>query len=82
MNQEDYKAGIEHLLKSINVGDENNQPTYLYALGAAYARSGDTVNAQRYLHLAREKAVALGQSQLVESIDTDLRALATPGSQN
>ena len=82
VNQEDYKAGIEHLLKSINVGDENNQPTYLYALGAAYARSGDTVNAQRYLHLAREKAVALGQSQLVESIDTDLRALATPGSQN
>jgi tetratricopeptide (TPR) repeat protein len=82
VNQEDYKAGIEHLLKSINVGDENNQPTYLYALGAAYARSGDIVNALFHLRAARKKAVALGQSQLVQSIDTDLQALETPGSQN
>jgi tetratricopeptide (TPR) repeat protein len=81
VNQEDYKGGIEHLLKTISVGDEDSQPTYLYALGAAYARSGDTVDAQRYLRLAREGAMARGQSQLVESIDADLRALEPPGSQ-
>ena len=81
VNQEDYKGGIEHLLKTINVGDEETRPTYLYALGAAYARSGDTVNALLYLRAAREKAVARGQSQLVESIDADLRALESHGSQ-
>ena len=81
VNQEDYKQGIEHLQKSISAAPEGSQPTYLYALGAAYARSGDTVNARHYLELAREKAVALGQTQLVESIDADLRTLEGPGSE-
>jgi tetratricopeptide (TPR) repeat protein len=81
VNQEDFKRGIEHLLKTINAGDEDNQPTYLYALGAAYARSGDALNARRYLRLAHEKAAARGQTKLVESIDADLRALETYGSQ-
>ena len=81
VNQEDYKQGIEHLLKSVSAGAEVSQPTYLYALGAAYARSGDTVKARHYLQQAREKAVALGQSQLVESIEADLRALEASGSQ-
>jgi tetratricopeptide (TPR) repeat protein len=81
VNQEDYKQGIEHLHKSISSAAEVSQPTYLYALGAAYARSGDTVNARHYLQQAREKAVALGQSQLVESIDADLRILEGSGSQ-
>ncbi|HYY72935.1 MAG TPA: tetratricopeptide repeat protein [Candidatus Bathyarchaeia archaeon] len=81
VNQEDYKQGIEHLLKSARTGGEVSQPTYLYALGAAYARSGDTVSARHYLKQARDKALALGQSQLVESIEADLRALETSGSQ-
>jgi tetratricopeptide (TPR) repeat protein len=81
VNQEDYKQGVEHLLKSINTSDEDNQPTYLYAVGAAYARSGDASSARRYLRLAREKAVRRGQSKLVESIDVDLRVLETYGSQ-
>ena len=79
VNQEDYRQGIEHLLKSVDTAAEASQPTYLYALGAAYARSGDTVNARHYLELAREKAKRLGQSQLVESIDADLRELETSG---
>jgi tetratricopeptide (TPR) repeat protein len=81
VNQEEYKQGIEHLLKSSNAGDQDRQPTYLYALGAAYARTGDAMNAKLYLRLAREKAAARRQSQLVESIEADLRDLETDGSQ-
>ena len=82
VNQEQYKEGIEHLLKSVKAGNPASQPTYLYALGAAYARSGDGQNAKRYLHMAREKAAERGQSQLVDSIDADLRTLDADGSQN
>lgn len=80
VNQENYSEGIQHFLKSVSAGDEEREPTYLYALGAAYARSGDRANASRYLHLAREKAAARGQSELVQSIDDDLRILETEGS--
>jgi tetratricopeptide (TPR) repeat protein len=81
VNQEDYRQGIKHLLKIINSSDEDSQPTYLYTLGAAYARSGDALSAQHYLRLAHEKAAARGQSKLVESIDADLRALEKYGGE-
>jgi tetratricopeptide (TPR) repeat protein len=77
VNQEKYQEGIRHLLKSVGGGDEENKPTYLYALGAAYARSGDPTNGLRYLRLAREGAAARGQSKLVSNIDEDLEALKT-----
>jgi tetratricopeptide (TPR) repeat protein len=80
VNQENYSEGIQHFLRTISAGEEERKPTYLYALGAAYARSGDRANAARYLHLAREKAAARGQSELVQSIDDDLRILETEGS--
>lgn len=75
VNQEGYQEGIEHLQKSLGSADKENEPSYLYALGAAYARSGDRGNGLRYLRQAREKASALGQRKLVESIEEDLQTL-------
>lgn len=72
--QENYKEGIEHLLKTISPEDEGT-PTYLYALGAAYGRAGDRQNALRYIRMARDQASARGQTQLLVSIDSDLRTL-------
>jgi len=79
VNQESYREGIQHLLKCLGTSDEESKPAFLYALGAAYARSGDTQNGLHYLRLAREKAAARGQAKLVESIDADLRILETEG---
>jgi tetratricopeptide (TPR) repeat protein len=76
VNQQDYKEGIQELEKTIQPEDENT-PRYLYALGAAFARSGDRQTALRYIRQAREKAAARGQTGLLASIDRDLRALQT-----
>lgn len=75
VNQEAYKEGIEHLQKSLSAADKGSEPSYLYALGAAYARSGDRGNGLRYLRQAREKAAARAQRKLVESIEEDLQTL-------
>ena len=79
VNQESYREGIQHLLKCLEASDEESKPAILYALGAAYARSGDMPNGFHYLRLAREQAAAWGQTKLVESIDDDLRILETEG---
>jgi tetratricopeptide (TPR) repeat protein len=77
VNQHDYTGGIQELKKTMEPEDEST-PRYLYALGAAFARSGDRQNALRYIRQARDGAVAHGQSSLVDSIDRDLRMLETP----
>ena len=74
VNQEKYEEGIRELKKTIEPEDENT-PRYRYALGAAFARSGDRDSALRYIRQARDGAVALGQSGLVASIERDLRTL-------
>src|SRR5256885_1014231 len=79
VNQRDYEEGIRELTKTIEPEDENT-PRYVYALGAALARSGDRPSALRYLHRARDSAAALGQSALVASIDRDLRTLEVPAT--
>jgi tetratricopeptide (TPR) repeat protein len=79
VNQRAYREGIQELEKTIEPEDENT-PRYIYALGAAFARSGDRQNALRYIRLARDGAAARGQSGLVDSIERDLRVLETPGS--
>ena len=79
VNQENYKEGIQHLLKSLDTRDENSKPSYLYAVGAAYARAGNSKECLRYLRMARELAVACGQRGLVENIDEDLRLLEGEG---
>src|SRR5713226_654248 len=77
VNQHEYREGIQELEKTIEPEDENT-PRYIYALGAAFARSGDRQNALRYIRQARDGAVARGQSGLVDSIERDLRILETP----
>ena len=77
-NQHDYNGAIQELKKTVEPEDENT-PRYMYALGAAFARSGDRQNALRFIRQARDGAVTRSQSSLVDSIDRDLRVLETPG---
>jgi tetratricopeptide (TPR) repeat protein len=77
VNQHDYNGGIQELKKTIEPED-GDTPRYIYALGAAFARSGDRQNALHYIRRARDGAVARGQSGLVDSIERDLRILETP----
>ncbi len=74
VNQGRYNEAIEHFLKTLAPEDAST-PGYLYALAATYARAGDRESALRYAHKAREGAVARGQTQLLRSIDRDLRIL-------
>jgi len=77
VNQQNYQEGIQELEKTIEPEDENT-PRYLYALGAAFARSGDRQNALLYIRQARDGAAARGQAALLASIERDLHALETP----
>ena len=74
VNMEKYEEGIRELKKTLQPEDENT-PRYMYALGAAFARSGDHQNGLRYIRQARDGAAALGQFGLVANIDRDLRTL-------
>jgi len=69
--QRQYAEGIEQLLDTRTPVDEET-PSYLYALGAAYGRAGDNSNALRYLEQAKEMAVARGQARLASEIEKDL----------
>jgi type IV pilus biogenesis/stability protein PilW len=73
-NQRKYDEAISHFLLSLDPESEST-PTYLYALAATYARAGNRQEALKYYGKAREQAVALGQAELLRSIDKDLRAL-------
>ena len=75
VNQENYQEGVGHFLICLRTGSGENRPAYFYALGAAYARSGDRKNGLQYLRKAREEAVARGQSKLAEAIGEDLKHL-------
>lgn len=74
VNQEKYPEAIEQFQKTLQPEGEQT-PVYLYALAATYARAGDREHAFSYMEKAREAAVAHGQSQLLTSIDRDLKAL-------
>jgi tetratricopeptide (TPR) repeat protein len=73
-NRKKYDQAIEHFLKTLAPEDEET-PRYLYALAATYARSGDNQNALKCARTARQQAAARGQTQLLTSIDRDLRIL-------
>jgi len=79
VNQKKFQEGIQELEKTIEPEDENT-PRYLYALGAAFARSGDLQNARRYIRQARDAAAARGQSALLASIERDLHTLEASGT--
>jgi predicted Zn-dependent protease len=69
---------IQHLEETL-LPEDAETPRFTYALGAAWARAGNRVEALRYMREARGKAAALGQTDLLASIDKDLRALE-PGA--
>ena len=75
INQQNLPAGIEQLRQTVNPIDQNT-PSFLYALGAAYGRVGDKVQALDYLHQARTLAQSFGQKQLKAEIDNDLAKLS------
>jgi tetratricopeptide (TPR) repeat protein len=74
VNQQKYEEAIQQLLRALQPEDENT-PTYTYALAAAYARSGNREQALHYYRQAHDRAVAHGQSQLLASIDRELNML-------
>jgi len=73
VKQENYEEGIRHLLKALATDEEETRTSYLHAIGIAFTSLGDLESGLRYLRLAREKAVALKQTSLLESIDEDMR---------
>jgi len=71
VHHEQYQEGIAQLLQTLTPADENT-PAYLYALGAAYGRAGDSAQAVQYLQRAKEQATARGQTALAAEIEKDL----------
>src|SRR5437588_1334689 len=71
VNQQHYAEAIEQLQQTLTPVDEDT-PSYVYALGAAYGRAGDRAQALHYLEQARELAVAHGQTALASEIEKDL----------
>jgi tetratricopeptide (TPR) repeat protein len=65
---------IKHFLNTLTPEDEST-PRFMYALAAAYARTGDRDAAIRYARGARERALARGQTELLALIERDLRIL-------
>jgi tetratricopeptide (TPR) repeat protein len=73
-NQGHYAEAIAQFQEAVTVDDEAT-PTYLYALGAAFARSGNSAQAAEVLEQARARASAHGQAGLAASIQRDLARL-------
>jgi tetratricopeptide (TPR) repeat protein len=73
----DLRGAIAEFQRILTPEDADT-PRYLYALAAAHVRAGDRATGLRLAREARQKAEALGQAQLVASIDKDLRGLEAP----
>ena len=65
---------IEHLQATL-LPDDGETPRFTYALAAAYVRAGDKANGLKFARIAREKAAALKQLELVAQIERDLKVL-------
>lgn len=65
---------IEHLQQTL-LPEDAETPRFTYALAAAYARSGDKVSAVKFARIARDKAAALKQTELLALIERDLKTL-------
>jgi Tfp pilus assembly protein PilF len=80
-NERKYGPAIAHLRKTIDAEDDA-APGYLYALAAAYARADQIDNAIVYARRARDSAAAHRQTELLASIEKDLRLMqARQGAQ-
>ncbi len=76
VNQGKLTEAIGHFHQTLNVEDEQT-PSFTYALGATYVRAGEKEKGVQYLNEALKRARALGQTQLASSIERDLRKLET-----
>jgi superkiller protein 3 len=74
VSRRQYAEAIAHFEKTVTPQDEST-PGFLYALGAAYARSGDRTRAVEWLEKARGMAREYKQEGLVASIERDLGVL-------
>ena len=74
VNELKYEEAIQQLQRALQPEDENT-PVYTYALAAAYARSGNREQALHYYREAHDRASAHGKSQLLTSIERDLKML-------
>jgi tetratricopeptide (TPR) repeat protein len=73
-NRKDYRAAIDHFTRTLKPEDDQT-PAYTYALAAAYARLGERAKALECARTAQRKAAALGQSELLASVERDIRIL-------
>ncbi|HEY7303409.1 MAG TPA: tetratricopeptide repeat protein [Bryobacteraceae bacterium] len=75
VNQQKYDAAIYQFAHALEPESERT-PTYLYALAATYARAGRRPEALQFFEKARDGARALGQEQLLASIERDLKSFS------
>jgi tetratricopeptide (TPR) repeat protein len=73
-HQGKLQEAIDHFLLTLTP-DDDETPRCMYALAAAYARTGKPEIAVKYLRDARQKAATLGQTDLAASMDKDLQIL-------
>ncbi len=66
--------GIRHLEAAVK-NEKKDNPVYLYALGAAYARAGKYQAAGLYLRRARKAAQVAREDRLLRAISSDLKRL-------
>jgi protein O-mannosyl-transferase len=74
VNQDKLAEAIEHFQQTLTPED-GDTPRFMYALGATYALAGEKQKGIQYLREALKRAQALGQTQLVTSLERDLRTL-------
>jgi protein O-GlcNAc transferase len=73
-----YKGDLQEAIKQLHqtlTPEDSETPRFAYALAAAYARNGDRENGLKYARIAREKAAALKQAELLLLIERDLKRL-------
>lgn len=75
LHQNKTDEAIQHFRQTLGSEEDDQTPGYLYALGAAYARAGNRQSALEHIRQAQRKAFALGQKELLGSIERDLRIL-------
>ncbi|MBL8208345.1 MAG: tetratricopeptide repeat protein [Blastocatellia bacterium] len=74
VNQDKLPEAIQQFQQTLTPEDEETPRNY-YALGATYIRAGDKAKGIHYLREALKRANALQQTQLVNSLQRDLKTL-------
>lgn len=74
-NERRYKEALAEFSQIVTAEDDST-PTYLYAMGATYARAGRRDDAIATLGRAKAKALERGQAPVAAMIDRDLARLA------